>query len=75
MLLQVPHIAILTTAVWAFWSALIPLLLLPSGQSRPTASLHLICHQFCDDKTLVSLTLFLLNSRLFNYVQFTFHFL
>lgn len=67
---EVPHTAILPTAVWACRSGLMLLLflLLHSCRSWPPAPLHLLCHQFCDDKTPVSLTLFLLNSRLFNTV-------
>jgi hypothetical protein len=70
MLLEVPHIAILTTAMWACWSGLMMLLLLlilPSMRLWPQTTFNLICHLFCDDKTLVSLTLFLLNSRMFYY--------
>jgi hypothetical protein len=72
MLLEVPHIAILTTAMWACWSGLMLLLLLlfPSRKLWPPTPFQLICHLFCDDKTLVSLTLFLLNSRMFNMVFF-----
>jgi len=75
VLLEVPHIAILAIAVWTHRSGLMLLLLLilHSSRSWPPAPLHVICRQFCDDKTLVSLTLFLLNSGLFNYDLLTFN--
>jgi hypothetical protein len=69
MLLEVPYVAILTTAIWACRSGLMMLRLpfLPCRRLWPPTPFHLICHLFCDDKTLVSLTLFLLKSRMFNY--------
>lgn len=64
---EVPHIAILPTAVWAHRSGLMPLLLLllHSCWSWPPAPLHLLCHQFCDDKTPFSLSLFGLFTMVF----------